>query len=297
MSERRLKSFLRKVGIKSYLDLAMIDDDSLSYLSNVVDRLPHFKNKAIRTVEEESRYKFINALEILKKNKHVPTGVRGLDRLLGGGVEAGAITEFVGEYGTGKTQLCHQLAVMARVERLGRVLYLDAEGTFRPERIVSISEARGLDPEEALENTIYFKANSSDQLLEVLFASKTLAANLKLALLVFDGVTTLPHYEFSNREDALRRRRKIRDIMVGLRELAWSGIAVVVTNRVVVVPEEERLEPVSGFITGLFSTHRLFLRKAARGVREVSVTFSPILPPRKAYFRVSEEGLIDVDEI
>ena len=68
----------------------------------------------------------------------------------------GAVTELVGPAGSGKTQLCHQLAVMVQLPPsrggLGAgALYVDTEGTFRPERIVAMAEYRGLDPEEALE--------------------------------------------------------------------------------------------------------------------------------------------------
>lgn len=43
------------------------------------------------------------------------TGSRELDKLLGGGIETGSITEVFGEFRTGKTQLCHTLAVTCQV--------------------------------------------------------------------------------------------------------------------------------------------------------------------------------------
>jgi len=158
------------------------------------------------------------------EDKHVPTGVRGLDRLLGGGVEAGAITEFVGEYGTGKTQLCHQLAVMARVERLGRVLYLDAEGTFRPERIVSISEARGLDPEEALENIDLVKVKDWPQL--ILFVNNI----PKYCLIILDSITPLFAVARSLGE-ARRQRGRMALLVSSMLEHAFPGkVSVIITN-------------------------------------------------------------------
>ena len=39
------------------------------------------------------------------------TGSASLDQLLNGGVETGSITEIFGEFRTGKTQICHTLAV------------------------------------------------------------------------------------------------------------------------------------------------------------------------------------------
>lgn len=43
------------------------------------------------------------------------TGSKELDRLLNGGFETGSITEIFGEFRTGKTQLCHTLAVTCQV--------------------------------------------------------------------------------------------------------------------------------------------------------------------------------------
>lgn len=43
------------------------------------------------------------------------TGSKELDKLLGGGIETGSITEIFGEFRTGKTQLCHTLAVTCQV--------------------------------------------------------------------------------------------------------------------------------------------------------------------------------------
>ena len=61
-----------------------------------------------------------------------------------------SITEIYGEYRTGKSQLCHTLCVACQLPKNkggaeGKAMYIDTEGTFRPERIVSIAERFGLD--------------------------------------------------------------------------------------------------------------------------------------------------------
>jgi len=97
----------------------------------------------------------------------IATGSAELDRLLGGGVETGSITELFGEFRTGKTQLCHTLAVICQrsVEEggaAGRCLWIDTEGTFRPERIIPIAERFGLDPSDAMDNIAYARAYNTD---------------------------------------------------------------------------------------------------------------------------------------
>jgi DNA repair protein RAD51 len=45
----------------------------------------------------------------------ISTGSKNLDNILGGGMETGSITELYGEFRTGKSQLCHTLAVTCQV--------------------------------------------------------------------------------------------------------------------------------------------------------------------------------------
>ncbi len=77
------------------------------------------------------------------------TGSKSLDGLLGGGIETQALTEFAGEFGSGKSQLCHTLSVTANMPKEkgglgGNVIFIDTENTFRPERINQIAEAYGI---------------------------------------------------------------------------------------------------------------------------------------------------------
>lgn len=76
---------------------------------------------------------------------YLTTGSKELDRLLGGGLETGSITEIFGEFRTGKTQLCHMLAVTCQLPAdqggaSGKCMYIDTEGTFRPERLLAVAQ-------------------------------------------------------------------------------------------------------------------------------------------------------------
>ena len=87
------------------------------------------------------------ALEKRKSMLRCSTGSRALDELLLGGIETQAVTEFYGEFGSGKSQICHTLCATARqpIESGGMdsgVIYIDTEGTFRPERLEQIAESR-----------------------------------------------------------------------------------------------------------------------------------------------------------
>jgi len=97
------------------------------------------------------------ALEQRKNLIHISTGSHALDELLRGGIESGSITEIFGEFRTGKTQLCHTLCVTAQLPLAngggnGKVLYIDTDGSFRPERIIEIAHRFNVDPDAVLDN-------------------------------------------------------------------------------------------------------------------------------------------------
>ncbi|KAG5342147.1 recombinase rad51 [Termitomyces sp. Mn162] len=112
---------------------------------------------------------------------HITTGSKQLDALLGGGIETGAITELFGEFRTGKSQICHTLAVTCQLPVSmgggeGKCLYIDTEGTFRPVRLLAVAERYGLNGEEVLDNVAYARAYNADHQNALL----TSASNLEV---------------------------------------------------------------------------------------------------------------------
>jgi DNA repair protein RAD51 len=119
----------------------------------------------------------------------VSTGSKALDQLLGGGIETGSITEIFGEFRTGKTQLCHTLAVICQLPTdmggaEGKCLYIDTEGTFRPERLLSIAERFGLDGQEVLDNVACARAYNSDHQLKLLGTAAAMMAEQRYPYLI-----------------------------------------------------------------------------------------------------------------
>jgi meiotic recombination protein DMC1 len=112
---------------------------------------------------------FISATELGSRRQHIikiSTGSTEFDKLLGGGICSMSITEAFGEFRTGKTQLGHTLSVAVQMPLSmgggnGKAVYIDTEGTFRPERIQVIAERFGLDPEDVLNNITYARAYNS----------------------------------------------------------------------------------------------------------------------------------------
>lgn len=153
---------LRDLGYHTVESLAMAT-------SRELDPVGVSEKKAFQIIEAARSsigIAFIRADELFKMRKSVlrlTTGSKALDKIVDGGLETQTISEFYGEYGSGKSQICHQLCVNVQLppERgglNGAALYIDTENTFRLERIVQMSRFAGLDPEEAVKNIIYAEA-------------------------------------------------------------------------------------------------------------------------------------------
>ena len=170
---------------------------------------------------------------------YLTTGSKELDRLLGGGIESGSITEMFGEFRTGKTQICHTLCVTCQLPKengggAGKALYIDTEGTFRPEKLKNIAERFGLNPEEVIANVFYARAYNSDHQNKLLLQACGLMAESKFALLIVDSATALYRTDFSGRGELSARQMSLAKFLRNLQKIADEHqVAVVITNQVV----------------------------------------------------------------
>jgi DNA repair protein RadA len=138
---------------------------------------------------------FIRADELLKMRQNVlrlTTGSKAIDKIVDGGLETQTITEFYGEYGSGKSQICHQLCVNVQLppERgglNGAALYVDTENTFRLERIAQMAKHVGIEPEEAVKNIIYAEAYTSDHQMFLLENADEVIKNNNVKLIIVDS--------------------------------------------------------------------------------------------------------------
>ncbi len=266
---------MRRLGARSPLDAALLDPDLASFAGWV------------RAVVEP---RFRSGLEVMAKRvavERLSTGSSGLDRLLGGGLEAGYVTEVAGEFGAGKTQLCHQLAVMVQLPRekgglSGKALYIDTEGTFRPERVLSVARYRGLDPELALESVLVVEARGELELLSAVASARSSEARL----VVVD--TLVAPLEVGEGVEALARRQyALSRLLRMLREAAAGGRVVVVANRM------SMDRPAGGLALSLGCHYGLLMRKLGGSRRLVELVRAPHLPPGSAPVVIEEEGVLD----
>jgi len=238
----------------------------------------------------------------------ITTGSKELDTLLGGGLETGSITEIFGEFRTGKTQLCHTLAVTCQLPLdmgggEGKCLYIDTEGTFRPERLLAVAERYGLNGEEVLDNVAYARAYNSDHQSTLLIQASAMMAEQRYSLLIVDSATALYRTDFSGRGELSARQMHLARFLRTLLRLAdVFGVAVVITNQVVAQVDGAAMfaadpkKPIGGNIMAHASTTRLYLRKGRGETRICKIYDSPCLPESEAVFAINADGIGDAKE-
>lgn len=234
------------------------------------------------------------------------SGSKALDKILDGGLETQTITEFYGEYGSGKSQMCHQLCVNVQLPPdrgglNGAALYVDTENTFRLERIVQMAKFAGLEPEEAVKNIIYAEAYTSDHQMFLLENADEIIKANNIKLIIIDSLTAHFRSEYIGREMLASRQQRLNKHMHKLVALARAFNAVaVVTNQVMAKPDQffgDAIHPIGGNIVGHTSHTRIYLRRASHGpIRIARLVSSPYLPEGEEILKVTGNGIEDVSE-
>lgn len=301
---------LNEAGIYNLLDLAARGVGDIADIFNGdTSKASSLINKARAKLIELGiiTKDFIPAIELYERRRaiqRITSGSKNLDDLLGGGVETGAVTEFYGEFGCGKTQICHTLAVTVQLpEDKGglnaNAIYVDTENTFRPERIAEIAENRGLDPVTSLKNITVARAyNSAHQELIIREVGPHIEKN-NVKLLIVDSAVAHYRAEFLGRGTLAERQQRLNRFMHQLLRLAEIyNIAVVVTNQVQASPDYFFGDPTratGGHVVAHTVTYRIYLRKAAKS-RIARMVDSPYHAEREVVFIINEKGIDDPPE-
>ena len=301
------KTIAVKLYEAGYISAKLIAVTSPRTLSEEVGIGERTAEKLVESAREMVGLDFTTAKDFLNRRKSVKritTGSRSLDDLLGGGIETQGITEFYGEYRTGKTQICHTLAVTIQLpeEKGGlsaKALYVDTEGTFRPERKVPIAKRFGFDPEEILENIIVARAFSTDHQIEIIRRAKKYVPLQNIRLIIVDSLTNHFRAEYVGIDTLAVRQQKLNVHIHDLQRIAFAfDVAVVVTNQVVTNPATFYGSPISaigGHILAHNVTTRISLRKGKGNKRIAKLEDSPYLPESEAVFEIGDEGIRDTE--
>ncbi len=300
---------LREAGFLTVESIATASPAELAETAEIGETVAKKMIKAARELVEIGGFKTgKDVFEQRKDVRKLKTRVPDFDTLLGGGVETQAITELYGEFGSGKSQIVHQLAVNVQLPEEegglnGSAIYIDTENTFRPERIEQMVNGLGmdgLDPQEFLEHIHIARAHTSDHQMLLIDTARERAAEMKgsdrpVRIFIIDSLTAHFRAEYAGRGTLATRQQKLNRHMHDLFKLVDENNAVaLVTNQVMSNPAVffgDPTKPIGGNIVGHTATFRLYLRKSKGGKRIARLVDSPNLPEGEATFMVEEAGL------
>ena len=294
---------LREAGFEELLAIAVMSPMELAEQAELGEAVSSKIIQAAKNLANIGGFFSGNALvERRKTVQKLTSGTSAMDELLGGGFETQSICEVFGEFGSGKTQIGHQLAVNTILPTSqgglnGEVFYIDTEDTFRPERIAQMAEAVGIDPQDALDRIHVARAYNSAHQMLLVDEIKRMAKSIDVKLVIVDSLTSHFRAEYVGRGMLASRQQKLNKHLKELKQLSdVQNALILVTNQVMSNPAALWGDPtkaIGGHIVGHASTFRLYLRKSKGGRRIARLIDSPNLPEGEAVFTVTAEGLKD----
>jgi DNA repair protein RadA len=294
---------LREAGFEELLAIAVMSPMELAEQAELGEAV---SSKIIQAAKKLANIGgFISGNALLERRQTVQkltSGTASIDELLGGGFETQSICEVFGEFGSGKTQIGHQLAVntilpLSQGGLNGEVFYIDTEDTFRPERIAQMAEAVGMAPQDALDRIHVARAYNSAHQMLLVDEIKRMSKSIDVKLVIVDSLTSHFRAEYVGRGMLAPRQQKLNRHLKELKQLSdVQNALILVTNQVMSNPAALWGDPtkaIGGHIVGHASTFRLYLRKSKGGRRIARLIDSPNLPEGEAVFTVTAEGLTD----
>jgi DNA repair protein RadA len=317
-------------GFESYQSIAVASPGELSNTADVGESTAADVINAAREAADIGGFETgATVLERRERIGKLSWQIDEVDELLGGGMETQSITEVYGEFGSGKSQVTHQMSVNVQLSKEnggldGGCIFIDTEDTFRPERIDDM--VRGLDDEiiaDELERREIEGSPGDEEAMEALLESfldqihvaKAFNANhqmllaekaLELArehedtewpvrLLCVDSLTAHFRAEYVGRGELAERQQKLNKHLHELDKVGnLHNVAVLVTNQVASNPDSyfgDPTQPIGGNILGHKSTFRIYLRKSKGDKRIVRLVDAPNLADGEAVMRVQDGGL------
>jgi len=297
---------LEAAGIYDLMGLAVLTPAILSEMAGMSEAVAR---KAIQASRKMMDLGFSDGLAHEEKRKelfHITTGSKNLDELLGGkGIETKSITEAFGAFGSGKTQLALSLAVGVQLPieqggANGKAVYIDTEGTFRPERVRQFAEGIGANGDKVLKNILVARAfNSDHQMLLLEKVAEMIKDGEPIRLMIIDSLTAHFRAEFSGRGQLADRQQRLNRYLHDLMKVAeQNNLAVYVTNQVMSDPAQLFGDPtkaIGGNIVGHACTYRIYLRRGKKDSRIAKLIDSPDLPDNATAFMIETDGLKDVE--
>jgi len=301
---------LKAAGFFTVDKLAMTSKRKIGQIRGISDtKAEKIYDESQKICRQKLNFKSASDLvaERQRNVKKITSGAKELDAVLGGGIETSAITMFYGENRTGKSQLALTLCVASFLpEQMGgaegKALFIDTEGSFRPERIEPIATRFGLEPQFILDNIECCRAYNPDNVEEALKAAAEMLSQEPFRVVVIDSLMAPLRVEYSGRGELAERQQRLNGQLNELKLIADEhGIAVYISNQVTADPGASafmasQAKPIGGNIMLHACDVIVQLKKGKGDQRIAKVVQSPLMPEGDASFVISPGGVQDCSD-
>lgn len=298
-----------KIAMTSYAQLR-----HLKLPPDVIAQSKAFFGEEINNPNKINKTTANDLFESNEKFQQIVFNVKSLDELTDGGVDVGAVTEIFGEAGSGKTQLCLQLALNCALPKEfhglnGKTCYVSTDKRFPISRLAQMAEgSRYADHDIKFLHLIHVWEVYTLADLQA-FVKEELPNRLQILpdirLVIIDSIAGIFRYET---DDFIGRARDMRELFHELKKLAAVyNFAIVVTNHITSVPQADgtsKNESACGQAFNNLVDVKLKVSKTEKfltsegvklsRVRAMEVIYSPRLPVAKDKFIVDSSGVSDI---
>ena len=236
------------------------------------------------------------------ETRYIPTHCESIDKLLGGGLKLGTTMEAFGQFSSGKTNISHLLAVSTIKEFPDSyVVWIDTENTFSAKRIRDLCAGLEMDANEVLKRIKVGKSVTSDHqiLLTESIEKEIVEKKQDVKLLIVDSLMNHFRAEYLGRGTLAGRQQMINGYLHKIATLVANyGLAVYMTNQIQSDPGAMFGDPnkaIGGNIVAHFATTRVYLRKAAKGCRKMTLVDSPDMPEGDALYMIKGDKLLSIE--
>nr|BAS01413.1 DNA repair protein Rad51 [Lotharella vacuolata] len=234
-------------------------------------------------------------------NKNINNVLKGLSIGKIGGIETKEITEIFGESKSGKTQFCHIISVSILISDYEdfvqkKVIYIDTDGSFKPERIIEISKYYGVNRNSLTKNIFYAKAFHSEHQMQLLISAASITTYANVKLIIVDSCTTLFRTDFTGRGELFQRQVLLGKFLRNLKRLSEEfNLAILVTNQIVCSNLDNfllgnNIKAIGGNIMAHMTDTKLMLKKCSNEIKTLKVISSIKCPENIIKFRITQKG-------
>lgn len=252
---------------------------------------------------------FTTAENINEDTRYITTGSMELNRILGGGIPTGKLTEVFGPFKSGKTNLAHTISVTVQLSEKfgglgGAVAYVDSENTFSKEKIKRIAQRFKLDHKKVLSKIHHARIYSSDHQQQMIAKAEALCKTRGVKLIIIDSLMALLRNEYIGIGMLARRQNVLNNMIHALSRTAETyNCAILVTNQVAtkMVGMFSADDAIGGNIVAhgchirvMFKTKGFSSNTSLK--RRAVIVDAPDLPPEECEFFITSVGIADTEQ-